>query len=285
MQRLITDRGERTDIHIHNAGGWVNAFRVRVAYAEQFRIGPVFLAGEAAHVQTGGGLCSAIYDSSNLSWKLATALCGGPSWLLDTYEEERGCSARHEIETTWELMYRATGLDSDGGGRAEPNPHQMLTALNDPQMHRQMSGLAIRYRESPLSLTWGDATGKDVVAGDRAPDAPCRDLLADTMVRLFDLYRGPHWTLLGFGPQGAETIRAYHAPGFINMKPHAVLKPTDPAAENAVIDVEGHAHRSFQIDDSAIVLIRLDNYIGLIAWPADAAALDAYFDHLRDPHF
>lgn len=60
-----------------------------------------------------------------------------------------------------------------------------------------------------------------------------------------------------------------------------MVKQTDAAAKKeSVIDGEGHAHRAFQIDDRAIAVIRPDNHVGMIARPADATALAAYFDRL-----
>jgi putative polyketide hydroxylase len=61
--------------------------------AERFRVGRVFLAGDAAHLipPVGGyGMNTGIQDAHNLAWKLAGVLAGwaGPS-LLDTYEAER----------------------------------------------------------------------------------------------------------------------------------------------------------------------------------------------------
>ena len=61
--------------------------------ASAFRVGRVFLLGDAAHRHppTGGlGLTSAIHDAHNLCWKLAAVLAGhaAPA-LLDTYEAER----------------------------------------------------------------------------------------------------------------------------------------------------------------------------------------------------
>jgi hypothetical protein len=283
MQRLIDERSRRTDIRLRGLGSWVNTFSVKVAYAERFRSDRVLIAGEAAHVQPGGGLCSAIYDSSNLAWKLAAVLRGGPSWLAESYEAERGQSARHEIESTRVMLYEASSLDYRGAGRSEPDPMQMLAALNDPNMHAQMSGLTIGYRDSPLSLSWGDTANKNVLAGDRAPDAPCEDALTGKPVRLFDLYRGPHWTLLGFGRAGANVVRAVRVPSFVDVTIGVVLSPSDRVEEaQAVIDVEGHAHRALGIDESAVVFVRPDNYIGLIARPADARALDEYFDRLRN---
>ena len=61
--------------------------------ASAFRVGRVFLLGDAAHRHppTGGlGLTSAIHDAHNLCWKLAAVLDGHASpELLDTYEPER----------------------------------------------------------------------------------------------------------------------------------------------------------------------------------------------------
>lgn len=61
--------------------------------AERYRVGRVFLAGDAAHRHppTGGlGLNSGVQDAANLAWKLAAVVRGeaGPG-LLDTYEPER----------------------------------------------------------------------------------------------------------------------------------------------------------------------------------------------------
>ena len=61
--------------------------------AERMSAGPVFLAGDAAHLftPTGGlGYNTAVEDAVNLSWKLAAAVHGhAPAALLDTYDLER----------------------------------------------------------------------------------------------------------------------------------------------------------------------------------------------------
>lgn len=70
--------------------------------ADRFRVGPVFLAGDAAHRHppTGGlGLNTAIGDVSNLAWKLAAVLHGEATpTLLDTYEQERRPVALRNVE-------------------------------------------------------------------------------------------------------------------------------------------------------------------------------------------
>jgi 2-polyprenyl-6-methoxyphenol hydroxylase-like FAD-dependent oxidoreductase len=61
--------------------------------AERYRVGRVFLAGDAAHIHSpagGQGLNTGVQDAFNLGWKLAAVLAGRmPGDLLDTYETER----------------------------------------------------------------------------------------------------------------------------------------------------------------------------------------------------
>lgn len=66
---------------------------LRVAVAEKYRVGRVFIAGDAAHSHPpygGFGLNNGLEDATNLGWKLAAKLAGwaGES-LLDSYSEER----------------------------------------------------------------------------------------------------------------------------------------------------------------------------------------------------
>ena len=76
-------------LDVHKVTRW----SVEAVMASAFRVGRVFLVGDAAHRHppTGGlGLTSAIHDAQNLCWKLAAVLGGYASpALLDTYEVER----------------------------------------------------------------------------------------------------------------------------------------------------------------------------------------------------
>lgn len=64
-----------------------------VRFAAKWRVGRVFLAGDAAHVMPpwiGQGMAAGVRDVSNLSWKLAAVVRGElPESLLDSYERER----------------------------------------------------------------------------------------------------------------------------------------------------------------------------------------------------
>jgi putative polyketide hydroxylase len=93
--------------------------------AERWRVGNVFLAGDAAHRMTplgGLGLNTAIQDVHNLCWKLAAVLQGwaGPE-LLQSYEVERRPVAQANLDRSVSLAGDAgaagprTALDFDLG--------------------------------------------------------------------------------------------------------------------------------------------------------------------------
>ena len=71
---------------------WSSIYQPAVRMVHCYRVGRVFLAGDAAHVHPpagGQGLNTGVQDAYNLGWKLAHVARGGPNSLLDTYEAER----------------------------------------------------------------------------------------------------------------------------------------------------------------------------------------------------
>jgi len=104
--------------------------------------------------------------------------------------------------------------------------------------------------------------------GDRAPDAPCRDAFTGSPIRLFDLFRGPHFTLLGLGETCATAL---------NDLKSDIVKPC-LIGPGGLIDAAGHAAHAYGQD--ALILIRPDGYIGLIADADDALAVAGYLRSL-----
>jgi 2-polyprenyl-6-methoxyphenol hydroxylase-like FAD-dependent oxidoreductase len=165
---------------------WASDFRPRTALADRFRAGRVFLAGDAAHLHSpagGQGLNTSVQDAYNLGWKLGAVLRDGvDAGLLDTYEAER----------------RPVAADMLG---LSTRVHRGEERRGDAT--RQ---LGIGYRKSPLTRETRRAPGA-LRAGDRAPDRTLDG------VRLFDAFRGPHWTVLTVGtdtelpPLGAPVVR------------------------------------------------------------------------------
>ncbi|MFC7586493.1 FAD-dependent monooxygenase [Nonomuraea antimicrobica] len=92
---------------------WRSEYRVNVRMAERFRVGRVFLAGDAAHVHSPAGaqgLNTGVQDAYNLGWKLAA----GSAALLDTYEAERLPVAGHVLRLSTDLHRREDVVLGDG---------------------------------------------------------------------------------------------------------------------------------------------------------------------------
>jgi 2-polyprenyl-6-methoxyphenol hydroxylase-like FAD-dependent oxidoreductase len=72
---------------------YVGFWDLRIAVAERYRVGRIFIAGDAAHSHPpygAFGLNSGLDDVANLGWKLAASLQGwGSEALLRSYDEER----------------------------------------------------------------------------------------------------------------------------------------------------------------------------------------------------
>ncbi|WP_411576137.1 FAD-dependent oxidoreductase [Streptomyces mutabilis] len=193
---------------------WASDFRPRAALADRFRAGRVFLAGDAAHVHSpagGQGLNTSVQDAYNLGWKLGAALTGAaPAGLLDSYEEERRPIAAQMLDL------------STGVHRGE---------VRRGGATRQ---LGLGYRDSSLTVETRATVAEGAVrAGDRAPDGSVDG------VRLFDAFRGPHWTLLALGVD---------LPGGVGA---------------SVRVVRGAAHGAY---GAGVFLVRPDGYVG---WAGD----------------
>jgi hypothetical protein len=245
LNTLVAERTRREDILIKSVS-WASAFSMNARLADHFRVGRVFLAGDAAHIHppTGGqGLNTSLQDAYNLGWKLAAVLNGAPEALLDTYEEERRPVAAHTL-----------GLTS-----------KLLDAMKRGVMRRgrEVQQLDLGYPESSLTLE-STSLRAELLAGDRAPDAPVRGA-SGRPTRLFELFRGPSWTLLGY-----ETNRSAISPR-ANLQIHIV------GSEGDVADERGCVQKAYGLSVGDWVLVRPDGYVGAIVSSGEIGALESYF--------
>ncbi|HET9420429.1 MAG TPA: FAD-dependent monooxygenase, partial [Nocardioides sp.] len=109
------------DVRLERFGSFTSGAQL----ADTFRVGDVFLVGDAAHRVTprgGTGLNIAIADGSDLGWKLGWVLRGwAPSALLSTYEPERRASVAYNVARSADPLGSrrdvSTELAVDLGGR------------------------------------------------------------------------------------------------------------------------------------------------------------------------
>jgi 2-polyprenyl-6-methoxyphenol hydroxylase-like FAD-dependent oxidoreductase len=231
-------------VRLHNLT-WASTYRVQIRMVDQLRIGPVFLAGDAAHVHpiAGGlGMNSGIQDAYNLGWKLDLVLTGAAAPdLLDTYDAERLPVASWLLDITSQRLDAVLAAIKQTGGGVDAVASTELTQL------------ALGYPWSRLSQGTGRDPDRRPRPGDRAPDA----ILPSG--RLFDLFRGPHFTLLGIGTRAAAAVDTLATTNLIRS--HLITSPTT-------------------YPNDTLVLVRPDGYIGLVTNATDTNAVTAYLASL-----
>ncbi|MBD7971326.1 FAD-dependent monooxygenase [Paenibacillus gallinarum] len=234
-----------TGLRLHGIT-WTSVFRPNVRLAEHYRAGRVFLAGDASHVHTPAGaqgLNTGVQDAYNLGWKIGQVIAGAPDSLLDTYEAERQPIAAKVLGKSSELY-------------AAMDQHR-FSGLKRGDDERQLS---ITYSEGPLS-TLGSGT-KTLRVGDRAPDAPCTG--QNGVQRLFEVYQGPHFTLLAFGSIATKVLPQLHWPNVGAELHRFIIGNTGEDGHNYLHDKDGKLKGIYGITCDTLVLIRPDGYIGSI---------------------
>jgi 2-polyprenyl-6-methoxyphenol hydroxylase-like FAD-dependent oxidoreductase len=255
FQRLTEQRTARDDIRL-SAPAWMSLWRANIRMVNRYRTGRVFLAGDAAHVHSpagGQGMNTGIQDAYNLAWKLAAVIGGVDAALLDTYEQERLPIAAWVLGISTQLMTSAVATRTIAFRRDE-----------------ETLQLGLGYRECGLTQDMRPA-GDGLRAGDRAPDAPGLTGPGGSC-RVFDLLRGPHATLLGFGARWQPLIETCKARFIDGLKGYVLVgAPGDP---RHYLDAEGHARAAYH--DDTLFVVRPDNYVGFAIEVADGEAIVDY---------
>ena len=165
---------------------WMSRFHSDERQAPEYRVGRVFLAGDAAHVHTpagGQGMNTGLQDAANLGWKLAAVLNGhADTALLDTYQAERHPVGKSVLRSSggmvrlamakrpWTLALRGlltTVLDNVGPARRKAAG--------------QLTGVGYAYRAP---------RGSHKLVGTRVPD------VALESGRLYEALRGGRFVLV-----------------------------------------------------------------------------------------
>jgi 2-polyprenyl-6-methoxyphenol hydroxylase-like FAD-dependent oxidoreductase len=209
--RDVTRRALGTDFGMQEAR-WLSRFHSDERQAPHYRVGRVFLAGDAAHVHSpagGQGMNTGLQDAANLGWKLAATTQGwAPDGLLDTYESERHPVGRLVLRSSGAIIRMA--MIQSRAGRLARN---VLggTALRLPPVARKVAGMI-------------SGIGIDYPGAPRAQDVTLRDSR-----RLYEVLRDGKFVLLA--PETAKStldglqVRVVLAPPADATMPWTLVRP------------------------------------------------------------
>ncbi|MBE9637190.1 bifunctional 3-(3-hydroxy-phenyl)propionate/3-hydroxycinnamic acid hydroxylase [Salipiger mangrovisoli] len=213
-------------------------YRFHGLVASKWRVGPVLLAGDAAH-QTppffGQGMCHGMRDAANLAWKLALVVAGAaePS-LLDSYQLERDAQVRHVIGKAIEAGKYICVLDPEAA------------TARDARVRGQRG---IRTAAELIAPIVSDIVGAG--AGERFINPVAR---ADG--GLLDSVTGGGWVLLSRDDEG---LSAEAGAGLSRLEGKRFVLGSD------IADPEGHLAAWFDARAVAHVLLRPDFYTAAVA--------------------
>jgi len=230
---------------------WTSTFRINERQVDRYRVGRVFLAGDAAHVHSpagGQGMNTGMQDAINLAWKLALVCRGlarGPH-LLDSYDAERRPVGAEVIASAGHLTKLALLGNPIGKHVRDAVAHVMMGL--PPVQHAiadTMTEIAVGYPKSPLN---GPAHG-----GEQKPGGRMAPVAGEPPYGLGD---SPRFTLRASVPAGTAV-------------PQSLQRLVDPAIRRNLGD--------------AMMLVRPDGYLALSAPHGDWPAVERYLARLTGP--
>jgi putative polyketide hydroxylase len=247
------------DVSVLGVGPW----QASAIVADRYRIGDVFLAGDAAHEMppTGGfGLNTGVQDVHNLTWKIAAVLRGkADDRLLDSYHAER--QPFGQIVTQNSL---ANAL-SMGRTARQSNVLPRPEFLNEQGLifGACYQSMAVVPDDTPPVAVDDPVTEYVPSArpGSRAPHVWLTR--GKEKISTIDLF-GPHFVLL-VGRDGDAWRRAAQEIG-ASWPP---LMAFTVAGDGDLGDPDGNWHHAYGVDTDGAVLVRPD---GHVAWRSRSSA-------------
>lgn len=244
-------------------------YRFHARWAEQWRKGPVFLAGDAAHQMppfAGQGMCSGIRDAANLAWKLDLVLGGAADGrLLDAYQVEREANVRAIIDLSMQLGSVICVTDTK---EAAERDEMLLSLRSTPDEITPPPPLP--------SVTAGVIAADDPLAGTlfvqgRVRSAVGTEVLADAM-------HGVGWRLIMGDPSSIDAVGAEPLDRFVSLGGSTVMV-------DAECDVDGTYADYFAEHGVCAVVQRPDFAVfGAARTPGDVdRLLDRLFAALSNP--
>jgi 2-polyprenyl-6-methoxyphenol hydroxylase-like FAD-dependent oxidoreductase len=246
FQQMVDRVGVQVQIH---SATWMTPFHVTDRQAKHYRVGNIFLAGDASHIHSpvgGQGMNTGIQDVANLAWKLAAVSRGARESLLDSYDEERGEVGKALLQFTGRGLKLAT-VSNPILERLRDAMAPIITKL-PPVQHTAVgfvSETAIEYRSSSIVADFGG--DGHLRAGDRLPDLPLRK--SSGLSSLLQDWTAPRHRVfcLNSDTDDIETLRRG-------------LQHAD-VVSLATADLEEEGRRMLG-DDGKMFVLRPDGYLG-----------------------
>jgi 3-(3-hydroxy-phenyl)propionate hydroxylase len=214
--KVLNDQGI-TEENVEILRAVIYSHHVRVA--DRWRVGRVFLAGDAAHAMPpwiGQGMSAGVRDVANLCWKLAAVLRGqAPDTLLDSYQAER---KPHVTEVTRRACVVGRIITERNRGIAATRNHVLRTLTRLPGADVALLKMSwipdARYKEGFFAPSAHRAVGWQIPQPWIADDT-------GAIVRLDDIVGG-QWAILHTGalPAGAQAWTA------MGVKTIRITEPT-----------------------------------------------------------
>jgi 3-(3-hydroxy-phenyl)propionate hydroxylase len=263
---LLAEYGVTPDnADLERAAMW----RFQAKHLEQWRVGRVVLAGDAAHLMppfAGEGMCAGLRDVANLSWRLDLVLRGLAALeVLDGYTEERREHVRWYIDFSVRV------------GKVVCVSDPKEAAARDAKMIAEHE---VQRRLGPISphgavLGPGAWVGDDPLAGVAAIQG--RVAYRGTSGR-FDEAVGRGWVLISAVGHGGALTPAQQE---LLEELGGLAVTVGPAGSGAeVIDSEGAYGAFLRENGRKHLLIRPDFHVAATA--ADDESLRAAFDQVAD---
>ncbi|OZD79355.1 FAD-dependent oxidoreductase [Rhodococcus sp. 05-339-2] len=157
---------------------WSSRFSCDERQVRRYRVGRVFLAGDAAHVHSpagGQGMNTGIQDAMNLGWKLAAVLGGADEKILDTYHDER-----HPVG---KLVLRSSGATIRMLLLRSVVARTLRNIVSARVLRRQRAVGRIAGMFSGISISYARRRGEHPLVGRRAVQIPLIDGTVTTALR------------------------------------------------------------------------------------------------------
>lgn len=243
----------------------VRAWRAAVAVAQSYRIGRIFLAGDAAHVMPPNGgfnMNTGLQDIHNLCWKLAGVIAGwADESLLDTYDSERRPIALYNAAEA--VRNLKTLVDKDEAGRA-------VMFRRDHYVHPGLA-LGFRYTEGAIAFEPNQSRAADWQVGVYEPSgqpgarAPHLWLGGAEGISLLDLFGDEFVLLAASDADGAWAEAAERA-----TTQTGVPVRLEVVGSLVMADPDGRDFAAlYGLSGDGAVLVRPDGHVG---WRAYSAA-------------